>query len=143
MNSIYEFVTVFCSISLLFGGIYILKPTGNTAKTVKYIFSLIFVCVVLTAIFKIKTVDFNLKSNLQNYELTTDSLTENAIISTFSEALRSSEINFSKITVCTNKNEDGSISISKVTVISDEEKEKIIKALGGENAEYEIEVLYE
>lgn len=143
MNSIYEFVTVFCSICLLFGGIYILKPTGNTAKTVKYIFSLIFVCVVLTAIFKIKTVDFNLKSNVLNYELATDSLTENAIILTFSEALRSAEINFYKITVCTNKNEDGSISISKVTVISNEEKEKIIKTLGGEDAEYEIEVLYE
>lgn len=143
MNSIYEFITVFCSICLLFGGIYILKPTGNTAKTVKYIFSLIFVCVVLTAIFKIKNFDFSLKQNSVDYQISYDSLTESAITKTFSEALRSSNINFSKITVCTNKNDDGSISISKVTVISDEPKEKITEALGATSAEYEIEVFYE
>ena len=44
---------------------------------------------------------------------------------------------------CTNKNADGSISISKVTIYSDESKEKIIKALSLEDADYEIEVCYE
>lgn len=143
MNSIYEFITVFCSICLLFGGIYILKPSGNTGKTVRYIFSLIFVCVILTAIFKIKNLDFSLNTNSTNYEISHDSLTESAIVETFKEALRSSNINFSKITVCTNKNDDGSISISKVTVISDEQLEKIREALGSTRAEYEIEVFYE
>lgn len=143
MSGIYEFITVFCSFSLLFGGIYILKPNGKTEKTVKYVFSLIFICVILTAILGIKTDDFTLKKNNTDYEISTEALANQTARLTFAKALESLDIKFSKITVCTNKNTDGSISISKVTVYSNEPKEKITEALKNSNSQYEIEVCYE
>ena len=120
-----------------------LKPVGNLAKTVKYVFSLILICIVLTAVLNIKLQDFNSIATISSAETSTYSLTNEAVRLTFIEALRSQDINFYEITVCTNKNADGSISISKVTIYSDESKEKIIKALSLEDADYEIEVCYE
>ena len=143
MSGLFEFITVFSSFSLLFGGIYMLKPVGNLAKTVKYVFSLILICIVLTAVLNIKLQDFNSIATISSAETSTYSLTNEAVRLTFIEALRSQDINFYEITVCTNKNADGSISISKVTIYSDESKEKIIKALSLEDADYEIEVCYE
>ena len=143
MSGLYEFIVVFCSTSLLFGGIYMLKPSGNIGKAVKYIFALIFLCSVLGAIFNIKIDDLDNFTINSNQHIEASSLGHDALELTFEEALRSSGLIFSKITVCTNKNENGSIIISKVTVFTKEAKEKVREALGGERAEYEIEVCYE
>ena len=143
MSGMGEFITVFSSFSLLFGGMYLLKPAGNTAKTVKFVFSLIFICIMLSAILNIKLDDFKSIQTDKSVEISTETLKNEVIRLTFMEALRLANINFTEITVCTNKNADGSISISKVIVYSGESKEKIIKALSNADAEYEIEVCYE
>ena len=143
MSGIGEFITVFSSFSLLFGGIYMLKPAGNTAKTVKYVFGLIFIAIILSAILNIKLDDFKDFKTDKEITVSTENLEKEVIRLTFVEALRSQNIKFTEITVCTNKNADGSISISKVVVFSDESKEAIIKALSFPDAEYEIEVCYE
>jgi len=143
MSGIGEFITVFSSFSLLFGGMYVLKPGGNTEKTVKYIFSLIFISIMLSAILNIKLDDFKSISTDVSADISTDALKSEAIRRTFMEALRLENINFSEITVCTNKKADGSISISKVIVYSCDSKEKIIEVLSTADTEYEIEVCYE
>ena len=61
----------------------------------------------------------------------------------YGEALRSCEINFSEITVCTDKNEDGSIVISKVIIYSDADKERIRAALGSAAENIEVEIINE
>ena len=61
----------------------------------------------------------------------------------YGQALRSSEINFSEITVCTDKNEDGSIVISKVIIYSDADKERIRSALGSAAENIEVEIINE
>lgn len=143
MNTFLDFITVFCSAAMLFGGIFILKPSGNTAKTVKYVFALIFLCIVISALLKIKIDDDFINTDNISQTVNTAALRDDFIRRTFEETLKVEGINFNQITVCTNKNENGSITISKVTVFSDDSAEKIIAALGGNNAEYEIEVIYE
>ena len=143
MNGFLEFVTVFCSGAMLFGGVFILKPSGNTVKAVKYVFALVFLCIVISALFKIKISDDFINTNNTYKSVDTDVLREDIIKQTFEQTLKSQNINFNQITVCTNKTENGSITISKVIVFSGDSAEKIIAALGGNNAEYEIEVIYE
>ena len=143
MKNLREFITAFCSASLLFGGLYILKPSKSTEKAVKYIFSLIFICCVFSAILNIDISDFKFTTDNNSYIKSQASLSVNAAELTFKEVLKNAEINFSKITVCTNKNQNGDILINKVIVYSKESKDEIIALLGGNDAQYEIEVIYE
>lgn len=143
MKGILEFVTVFCSVSCLVSGLYLLKPSGKAEKAVRYIFSLIFICAIAGALLNFNIEDFKLRTSTQKMEIPYENVTEYAAQKTFETALKSKNINFSKITVCTDKKSDGSINIIKVIVYSKEEKQKISTALGGNTAEYEIEVIYE
>ena len=101
------------------------------------------IAIILSAILNIKLDDFKDFKTDKEITVSTENLEKEVIRLTFVEALRSQNIKFTEITVCTNKNADGSISISKVVVFSDESKEAIIKALSFPDAEYEIEVCYE
>ncbi|MBE6733588.1 MAG: hypothetical protein E7561_06305 [Ruminococcaceae bacterium] len=143
MSTFFDFIGVFCSAAMLFGGIFLLKPSGNTSKAVKYVFALIFLCIVISALLNIKIDEISIDNKKIEQSINTASLSKDFLKLTFEEVLRGQDINFNKITVCTNKTENGSITISKVTVYSKDSPEKIIAALGGNNAEYEIEVLYE
>ena len=142
MSSFFDFITVFCSAAMLFGGIFLLKPSGSTAKSVKYVFALIFICIVISALLNIKVDEFLVDTEKAQEGINTTALSNDFVKLTFEEVLRAENINFNKITVCTNKTENGSITISKVMVYSSDSAEKIIAALGGNNAEYEIEVFY-
>lgn len=143
MNSFAQFIITFCCVSMLFGGLYLLKPSMKSEKTVKYVFSLIFICALVSAIsnFKIEDIEFDIKK--QSAQSNYTEVTEYTLKLTFEEALRGQNIKFSKITVCTDKNREGGIIISKVTVFSSENPDKIKSVLGGNSAEYEIEVIYE
>jgi len=140
MRTLGEFVTTFCTVSVVLGGLYMLKPDSATGKTVKYVFSLIFICIVASALINIKITVPSIDYNTSSAEINSAEL---SLRLTFEQALKNADINFSKIFVYTDKNEDGSIIINKITVFSSDSKEKIIEALGGETAEYEIEVVYE
>ena len=59
----------------------------------------------------------------------------------FCEALRQENINFKKITVDTNKLTDGSIVISRVTVYTDQDAQKVIQLIGSDK--YEVKVINE
>lgn len=136
-----EFVIVFCTSCIFLGFLYMLCPDGNISPSVKYIFCLCFLCCVLSCVTNLKTVDF--KDFTSKGE--TDYLTEQSAAvtaqSVFETALSSQNINFTKISVDTNKLSDGSIIISKVTVYSDREPEEIIKAIGSDS--YEVCVVNE
>lgn len=59
------------------------------------------------------------------------------------KALKSAEINFSEITVCTDKTEDGGIVISKLIIYSDCAEERIRAALGAAAENIEVEIVNE
>ncbi len=143
MKGIVSFITAFCSCAVLLGGLYILKPSSVTEKAVKYIFSLIFICCIISSFVGISFDGIDYKDYLTVQSYSQERLIQQTAELTFSKALESEKINFSKITVCTDKSKDGSIIINKVIVFSSDLPDRIYEVLGGKTAEYEIEVVYE
>lgn len=61
----------------------------------------------------------------------------------YGQLLKSGEIIFSEITVCTDKTENGSIVISKVIIYSDCDKQRVLAALGESAENIEVEIVNE
>lgn len=140
MNLILSFIASFCIISIVLGALYILCPKGTMQKSVKYIFVLLLISSSLSLIKGVDNIDFGMAKH--SYTLQNNDAALLGAELTFKEALRAADINFSKITVCTDKSENGSILISEVIVYSEEPCEKILKAIGNEK-EYEVTVINE
>ena len=120
--------------------LHLLCPSGTLEKALKYLFGLIFLLCIIGCLPTVRNISKKATvSQSQSAQYTSDiQLTELA----FKLALKNSDIQFSKITVCTDKNEDGGIIITKVIVHSSHSPEAIRQALGGDEAEYAIEVVY-
>ena len=140
MNGIYAFIITFCSVCLMITGLHLLCPSGSLEITVKYILGLVFIVCILTCIPSFKGI------SVKSYESASQTASGELDIKmselAFKLALKNSGIQFSKITVCTDKSQDGGIIINKVIVHSSHSPEAIRQALGGEAAEYAIEVVY-
>ena len=143
MNVIVQILTVFCAASIFIGALYIICPTGEMNKSIKYVLSLAFLLTVVTAAgITIKSNDFDLKIPETDFSQS-DKLDVAAAEYVYSYALNAAGINFSKITVCTDNSEDGSIVISKVIICSDCEKTRILQALGEAAMNFEVEIINE
>lgn len=139
MNGISLFITSFCGSCVLIGALYILCPDSAMSKSVKYALSLVFVISVITAAAAVGRIDFSFDRNAASVPSADKLATESARYA-YSYALEKEKINFSEITVCTDKTDDGSIIISKVIIYSDANKEDIFRALGEAAENYDIEV---
>ena len=74
-------------------------------------------------------------------EYSEDSLYAASAEYVYGQLLKNAGIEFTKITVCTDKSDDGSIIISKVTVFSGQSAAEIKRALGVVAENYEVEVV--
>ena len=143
MNYLSSFLSAFCAASILIGCLYIICPEGKLSKPIKYVFSLLFVVIIISCS---KIPLFDTKIDFTTPDINTSTYEDLQISSAkyvYAYTLRSQKINFSEITVCTDKLEDGSIVISKVIIFSDCEKEKIINALGWLLETREVEIINE
>ena len=143
MNWFNSFVISICAAGICFGALYILCPAGKMSKSVRYIFSLCFLLIIITATsITVKKAEFNFDFNNQ-----TETNIENSQITiaeyTYGLALRKAGIDFSKITVFTDNLKEESISISKVLIYSDSSRQRIITALGEAAENFEVEVINE
>ncbi|MBO4468320.1 MAG: hypothetical protein J5766_03365, partial [Clostridia bacterium] len=111
---------------------------GKMTKTVKYVMILVLVSA-MTGIF---AVNFNLEFKTDNTAsvVSDGQRDEKMITAVFENALKMNNVNFEKIIIFTDKTEEGSITITKIRVYSDEKIEKIVSAIGNGKA-YEIEVV--
>ncbi len=135
-----EFITSFCVGSILIGSLYIICPDGNISKHIKYIFSLIFLILIISAAnIPFHSIDFNSLSP-QISEIETENLQISAAKYVFSYTLTAQNINFKEISILTDKSDDGSIVIIKVIIVTNEPRDKVINALAGllDNREVEI-----
>lgn len=137
MNAIRSFSAAFCVSAIILGALYMLCPDGNFNRPVKFAFCICFLCSILSFAIPIKN---------QSLKIDTDTaLTENADISIkeaeliFERALKSENLTFKKIEVFADKNKDGSITISKVKVVTNENEQKIREVIGNPDY-YEVEV---
>ncbi len=141
MSGINSFIVSFCGGCILLGVLYMLCPTGNMSKSVKYVFCLCFVCMVVGSAISIKPPDLSMFDNIEHTEILTEQNVAVTAQTVFGEALTQKDVNFRKITVNTNKISDGSIVISKVTVYTDESHQKVTEVIGSDS--YEVVVINE
>lgn len=141
MSALYSFLSAFCIGCVVLGGLHLLVPEGKLQKAVRYTFSLCFLCILISSIGTIGRLDFKIEQKNENEFVSVAAAAESARI-VFERALTNSEISFRKITVLTDKTDNGSIFISKVTVFSSENEDKILNVISGDGS-FEVEVVNE
>ncbi len=141
MEYVKTIILSFCVASVFIGILYTITPDGNISKSVKYLLSLAFLVTVISVGKADNTgVEF---PEFQVSQSEVDSLlVENARL-TYSEALKKSNINFSSITVFTNKDENGDIKIIRVEIETKESAEVVKQALGEVSAAAEVIIINE
>lgn len=143
MSSISSAICGFCAACVFIGALFMLCPDGALSKSVKYTLSLVFLLAVISAAgIGVKNFDADFFKTEQT-DISTEQLTELNIRLVFEETLRKNGINFEEISVFTDKLETGGISITKVIIRSDCEKEKIFEVLGNVSNSVEVEVINE
>lgn len=143
MNFLSSVLITFCAACVFIGALYMLCPDGVMSKPVKYILGLCFLITVISAAgITVKTpdIDFSLPETVTE---DTESLEIASAEYVYSYILTAANIDFSQITVCTDKSDDGSIIINKVIIRSDCQREKIIEALGEAAKNHEVEIINE
>ena len=143
MNYLNSFFMSFCVSAIFIGGIFIICPNGKMSKPIKYILCLIFTVIIIVSVSKINP-DFDLPYfESQILEQNSDKLQIQSAEYVWGSCLKAASINFTKITVCTNKTQNNSIVISKVIICSDCEETRILQALGEAAKNFEVEVINE
>ena len=138
-----QFITSFCVGSILIGSLYIICPKGNISKQIKYVFSLVFLIIVISAAnVPLKNIDFDAFSTV-NTALETENLEISAAKYVFSYTLKKQNINFREISFFTDKTEGNGIVITKVVVTTDEPPQKVVNALTGLLDNREVEIINE
>lgn len=132
-----------CAAGVCFGALIIICPEGKMSKSVKFIFSLCFLLIIITcAGVTVKKADFDF--NFET-EIETNNIQSQIALAeyTYGLALKNAGIKFSYIKVFTdNSNIDG-IRITKVLINSNVSKQRIISALGQVAKNFEVEVINE
>ena len=143
MNWFKSFVTAFCTAGICFGALFIICPSGKMERSVKYVLSLCFL-VIIVAVAGVGIKNANIE-----FEFDTDTIieTENLDNATakyvFAEVLRDAKINFKEILTFTDNDGKNGISCTKVKIVTDCSKERVINALVGEIEGIEVEVVNE
>ncbi len=140
MTALRSFATAFCCVCVISGGLYLLCPTGKIEKTVRYVFGLIFVLCLLSIVPGFKQTHIALPSST-TVSTPFNTFTVENIRQTFATTLENAGITYQKIEVCTDNLPNGGITITKVTVITAADAATVRELLGGEQAEYAIEII--
>ncbi len=143
MSGFSSFLTSLCAACVFIGVMHLICPDGAMGKPVKYILSLVFLVTVVSSV-GIFAGGFEPGVSFDAaYAVSDEDLRAAAARYVYEAALNSSGINFTEITVCTDKNDDGSIIISKVIIYSDCEETRIREALGAAAENLEVEIVNE
>ena len=143
MSGLSAFLTALCTACVFICAVHLICPDGSLGKPVKYVLSLVFLVTIISAAGFLKggfntDITFNTASEVSDEELKAASARY-----VYEQVLKSNQINFTEITVCTDKTEDGGIVISKVIIYSDCNKERVLAALGKAAKSLEVEIVNE
>ncbi len=142
MTRLSDFFITFCVSAIFIGALLIICPNGQMSKSIKYILSLVFTLLIISSAVKIDfNLDFTPNTNVINSHA--EVINTHSAVYVYSQCLKAAKIEFSKISVLTNKSDDGSIVISKVLIFSKEDKNKILLALGEVAQNFEVEIINE
>lgn len=144
MNSLNSFVISLCAVSIFIGALYIIVPDGSMSKPIKYVLSLAFL-LTLTALggITVKTADISFEFTGSDYTAAYSELQSASAEYVYEYVLTNAGIDFSEITVCTDKSENGSISIIKVKVKTAATLDAVVAAMGAAAENVEVEIINE
>lgn len=142
MNYLSSFFIAFCVSSIFIGAVFILCPTGQMSKSVRFVFSLVFTLIIISSALKINF-NFDFTPDTNGIGSNAEAIEKSSAVYVYSECLKQNKIDFSEISVLTTKTDDGRIVISKVLIFSKEEKNKILSALSVIAQNLEVEVINE
>lgn len=128
MSSVKGVVLGICAASLVLGAVYMLRPSGAvTEKSIRFAFAVIFLSVTVlsvSALFKKEFRPGSLAADNTYIESAAEIVSAQAEYLT-GEILQENNIEFKKISVLTDKTENGDIFIKRITVVSGEDFEKV------------------
>lgn len=141
MNNILEAILGFCAAAIFIGAVSVLSPERNMSRPTKYVISLVFivVSVSLFSVFgkaQIPTVNSNVSPDVQANDMLVYQ-TEYLCAA----LLRDNGIAAEKILVNTNIGSDGDIYISKITVYSNEDSQRIVQVVKSAFVTERVEVI--
>lgn len=142
MNHLSDFFITFCVSAVFIGALLIICPNGQISKSVKYILGLTFTLIIISSALKIDF-DLNFTPNTDMINSQTNVLEIKSAEYVYGQCLKTAKIEFSKISILTNKTDDGRIVISKVLIFSKEDKNKILLALDEVAQNFEVEIINE
>ena len=120
-----------------------LSPGGVMEKPVRYILGLVFLVIVISSAgVTLGTAEWDAVFPAAD-EIPRQSLDAASAEYVYGAVLEASGINFSEITVCTDKSDDGSIIITKVIIYTGCDERTVKEALGVVAENYEVEVINE
>ncbi len=145
MSNILQAVLGFCGAAVYIGAIYMLCPEGPSGRGVKYVFSLIFLCVMASLIIPIQRLGKadGLDVTPADTSAVVSSVTEYQAEHICMAALSDAGIKTDKIWVKTDISEDGSIFISRITVCTSSDEDEVRRILTGVVEVAEVEVINE
>ena len=130
MKSISQIVMGISASAIFIGALFILSPSGNTNKSVRYVFALAFLCSCVAMFSGVSGFKFDLTPKNKTPDYTTAAnLTEHQAEYICAAALRDKNISFDKISVSTDIDEKTGIFISNIEVYSSVDEELIKKII--------------
>lgn len=130
IDDIAQIVLGLSAAAIFIGAMFIMAPTGNMSKSVRYVFTLAFFCSCIALFMGMGDIelDFALTSDNTDYTAAR-SLTETQAEYICAAALRDNNISFDKISVSTDIDGEGGIFISSIEVLSSDEGALIKKII--------------
>ncbi len=119
MNVFSQFILGISAAAVLIGALFMILPSGSMQKSVKYAFSLTFICICATAFLTLGKINFDFKvSSSAPDTANAQALTTAMAQQICGAVLKEKAITYEKIYVNTDKDETDSIFINSVTVYS-------------------------
>ncbi len=130
MENIAQIVMGLSAAAIFIGAMFIMTPTGNISKSVRYVFTLVFFCSCIALFIGVGDIklDFGSASGKTDYTAACE-LTKTQAEYICAAALKDNDISFNKISVSTDIDEAGGIFISSIKVYSSCDAEQIKKII--------------
>ena len=145
MNEFKSVILGICIASVSLGAMYMLKPDGNTAKTVRFGFAVIFLTLTLSIFISLFGKSDRLLPTLSitpDYSAA-EKITAIEARQIAAQVLEEKGIKFKEIDVLTNKDEAHGISIKRITVKTDETAEQVRQSISAVIKTDGVEVINE
>lgn len=143
MSGIAAFIASICAACIFIGALQMLCTQGAVSKSASFLLSLVFLVSVISAAgLTVKRADFNFNLPTVASPDTSD-LDIAAARYVYAVTLEQAGLDFREIKLYMDKSDDGSISISKISIWSDCSADKILTALSEVAKNIEVEIINE